>query len=86
MSYTILIRRQAQKKLKSLSAKDKVRIAEKIELLGHNPDDAQLDIKKLSGQAYYRLRVGDWRIIYDRHDMIRVIEIEKIDARGGVYK
>jgi mRNA interferase RelE/StbE len=72
--------------LKSLSTKDKVRLVEKIQLLGENPDNPKLDTKKLTGVPYFRLRVGDWRIIYDRLDDIRVISIEKIGARGGVYK
>jgi mRNA interferase RelE/StbE len=35
-------------------------------VLGKNPDDARLDIKVLEGQPYYRLRVGQWRVIFDR--------------------
>lgn len=59
MSYTLLIHRQAKKTLQSLSRPDKTRITEKIMTLGINPDDAQLDIKRLQGLPYYRLRVGD---------------------------
>jgi len=51
--------------------------------LGANPDDPTLDIKPLQGQPYYRLRVGDWRIIYDREDEVKIIAIEKIKPRGG---
>jgi mRNA interferase RelE/StbE len=42
------------------------------------------DVKKLRGQIGYRLRVGDYRIIFDRSG--NVIFIEKIDNRGEVYK
>lgn len=38
------------------------------------------------GQPYYRLRVGDWRIIYDRDDDVKIIAMEKIKPRGGAYK
>ncbi len=31
---------------------------------------------------YWRLRVGDWRVIYDQQDEVRVVSIEKIKARG----
>lgn len=64
----------------------KWRIAEKIEWLAEDPDDLKLDIKKLSGSPYYRLRVGDWRIIYDRDEQIKIISIESIKSRGEVYK
>lgn len=54
--------------------------------LGINPDNPLLDIKPLQGQVYLRLRVGNWRIIFDRDDEIKIIEIEKIKSRGDVYK
>ncbi len=54
--------------------------------LGYDPDDITLDIKKLQGEPYFRLRVGKWRIIYHREDEIKIISIEKIKARGDVYK
>jgi mRNA interferase RelE/StbE len=85
-SYSVVIKRQVKKKLLLLSRKDRVRIAEKIELLGCNPNNPLLDIKKLTGEPYYRLRIGDWRIIFDRQDEIKVVAIEKLDARGGIYK
>ena len=44
MSYTVVIRRQAQKKLQSLSGPDRAKIAEKIYQLGLNPDDPALDV------------------------------------------
>lgn len=86
MSYSVVIRPQARKKLQSLSRPDRVRIAEKIHQLGENPDNPALDTKRLEGESYYRLRVGGWRVIYDRDDTVRVIAIEKIKPRGDAYK
>lgn len=42
------------------------------------------DVKKLTGQPYYRLRVGDYRVIFTRNG--NIIEVAKIDNRGQVYK
>lgn len=42
------------------------------------------DVKKLTGQPYYRLRVGDFRVLFDRDG--HIIEVIKIDNRGQVYK
>lgn len=42
------------------------------------------DIKKLQGQNGYRLRVGDYRVIFDRDG--NILYIEKIDNRGQIYK
>lgn len=86
MHYTLLIKKQAKKVLQSLARTERNRIAEKIKLLGENPDNPILDIKPLQGEPYYRLRVGQWRIIFDRDDEVKIIAIEKIKPRGGAYK
>ena len=86
MSYILIIKKQAKKVLQGLSRPDRNRIAEKIQLLGENPDNPNLDIKPLQGQSYYRLRVGDWRVIFDRDDEVKIIAIEKVKPRGGAYK
>lgn len=65
---------------------ERFRIAEKLEQLGRNPDDSSLDIKKLEGEPYFRLRVGNWRIIFERHDVVKIIAVEKIKPRGDAYK
>jgi len=82
----LVIKRQAHKKLQSLPREERARLAEKIHLLGQNPDDAALDAKPLVGTPFYRLRVGNWRVIYDRQDAVKIIAIEKIKARGDAYK
>jgi len=86
MSYKVLIKKQARKKLAGLPTPLKVRIAEKINALGHNPEDSRLNIKKLKGQPCYRLRAGDWRIIFDRDDYLKIISIEALKSRGDAYK
>lgn len=42
------------------------------------------DVKKLQGRAGYRLRVGNFRIIFDLEG--NVLYIEEIDNRGQIYK
>jgi mRNA interferase RelE/StbE len=86
MTYTIIIKRQADKTLKRLDRTERQRIAEEIYQLGNNPDDPALDIKPLEGGPYFRLRVGGWRVIFDRQDEVRIIAIEKIKPRGDAYK
>lgn len=84
--YEVLMHKQAHKKLISLPEKQRVHIAEGIRFLSINPDDYRLDTKKLSGRNQYRLRVGNWRVLYERNDYLKIISIEKIGARGDVYK
>jgi len=86
MPYQLLIKKEASKALKKLVRAECNRITEKIVLLGENPDSLDLDIKPLKGLPYYRLRVGKWRVIFDRDDNIKIISIEKIKPRGDAYK
>ncbi|MFN7097083.1 MAG: type II toxin-antitoxin system RelE family toxin, partial [Gammaproteobacteria bacterium] len=81
------ISNSARKKLRSLARDERNRIAEKIYRLGLNPDDEQLDVKLLEGcPGFYRLRVGDWRVIFTRYYEIKLVVIEKIKSRGDAYK
>lgn len=84
--YNLVIKRQAKKKLQSLRGAIKIKIAGSIQMLGLDPDDERLDVKKMQGHSGYRLRVGQWRVIFERDDMVKIISIEKIGARGDVYK
>ena len=84
--YIVQIHKQASKKLKALNAKERLRITDKIMELSYNPDSKALDIKKLSGNQYWRLRGGKWRIIYDREDTTNIIRLERIKSRGDIYK
>ena len=86
MPYTLLIKKQAKKALQSVPQPDRTRITEKIVLLGNDPDNPSLDIKKLRGEPSFRLRVGSWRIIFDKDDEVKIISIEKIKPRGDAYK
>lgn len=87
MPYAVKIRRPAKRKLRSLSRPERQRIAEKIHKLGLNPNNEELDVKKLEGkESLFRLRVGGWRVIFDRQDELRVITIETIRPRGDAYK
>lgn len=84
--YELFIKKQAKKILQSLSKPDRYRITEKIMRLAENPDNPTLDIKRLQSQLFYRLRVGNWRVIFDKDDKIKIITIEKVSPRGGAYK
>ena len=84
--YTVIIKKQAKKKLQSLAVATRTRITEHILMLGDDPDDKRLDVKKLKGASGYRMRVGQWRVIFDRDDTVKIISIERVGPRGDVYK
>jgi mRNA interferase RelE/StbE len=77
MPYEIIIKHAADRVLRRLTPAERLRITGKIDLLGLNPDDPKLDIKRSQGENFYRLRVGDWRVIFDRQDVVKIITIEK---------
>lgn len=60
-------------------------VKSKIEALAADPLGAA-NVKKLVGRPGYRLRVGDWRVIYTLDSGRLVILVLDIGARGGVYK
>ncbi len=47
-------------------------------------DISGLDIKSLTNAAGYRLRIGDYRAIYDNDGLI--LSVIKVDSRGDIYK
>lgn len=74
----IIYSKQAIKFLKKQDTESRKRIVSAIDALPCG------DVKKLQGESGYRLRVGDYRVIFDRYG--KIIYIEKIDNRGQVYK
>jgi mRNA interferase RelE/StbE len=61
------------------------RIIEKIKLVSIDPYEPNNNVMALIGRPGYRLRVGDWRVIYDLDDHLRILAVERIAARGEVY-
>lgn len=70
--------KQAEKFLKKQTKETRNRIRNAI----HNLPLG--DVKKLQGRSGYRLRVGNYRIIFDRNG--NILYIERIDNRGQIYK
>lgn len=60
-------------------------IRDKLRLLAEDPHAPNHNATKLQGRAGYRLRVGDWRVIYDIVDDRLVILVLDIGPRGGIY-
>lgn len=86
--YEINITKRAQKQLFKLSVIIRERIAEQIFILGNNPDNPSLDIKSLTNdpEARLRLRVGNYRVKFNRDDQIRIVEIVRVGHRKEIYK
>ena len=84
MTHALLIERQAQRSLARIAARDQDRIADAIRRLADEPRPH--GVKKLSGRNAWRIRVGDFRVIYEIHDDRLVILVVSIGHRREVYR
>jgi mRNA interferase RelE/StbE len=84
MSYDILIRRRAQKELAQLSRDDYERAKESIGNLSDNPRPP--GCKKLTGRDGWRIRAGDYRVIYEIDDAGQTVTVLHVGHRRDIYK
>ena len=84
-SYSLVIKRSAEKELKKLPVGDLRRVVDRIR--GLTQQSRPSGCEKLSGEAErYRIRQGDYRIVYGIDDSVHVVEIVKIGHRREVYR
>lgn len=83
-NYKIEIKRSAAKELEQLPPKDRARIATRIRSLATDP--RLPGAERLSGQERYRIRQGNYRILYEIHDALVVVIVVKIGHRRDVYR
>jgi mRNA interferase RelE/StbE len=84
--YSTLFARAALKSLKRMPANTARTIRSKIERLARDPHAPNNNALKLTGRDGYRLRVGDWRVIYELDDEQRRLVVLRIGPRGGIYE
>ncbi len=84
MKYTIRFEKKAVKVLETIPQSFRKSIIEAIEELGTNP--RPVGCKKLKGVTGYRIRVADYRVIYDINDREIRITVLKIGHRKQVYE
>jgi mRNA interferase RelE/StbE len=83
--YTIVITRSAEKALRELPEKMQIKVIGEIKRLEFDPQP--YGAKKLSGlSSTYRIRVGDYRIIYEIEQNRVIITVLKIAHRREVYR
>lgn len=85
MAYTVQITPAAERQLAKLDRRIRARLMEAIDNLAANPRPA--GVKKLVGeQNAWRIRVGDYRIVYEIHDRRLLVLIIGLGHRGDVYR
>ena len=83
-SYRLLIKPSAGKEIEALPKQDRRRIIATITSLSCNPRPPGCE--KLSGRDQYRLRQGNYRILYEIQDGDLVVVVVKIGHRRDVYR
>jgi mRNA interferase RelE/StbE len=81
--YKIVFKESVAKELRPIPNRDIKRILEKIDQLADDPRPP--GSKKLSGQEKYRLRQGNYRILYSINDEVVTITVVRIGHRKDVY-
>ena len=84
--YPMVVRysRDAQKDLRKLGTEARHRVMDKIAAYAADPASQSNNVVALAGRPGFRLRVGDWRVIFERTD--DGIAVLHIGPRGSVYR
>lgn len=82
--YNIVLKRSAEKELRSIEKSDKSILIKKIQNLSEDPFPPQS--QKLNSRDQYRLRWGKYRILYEIDKNILTIIVVKIGQRKNIYK
>jgi mRNA interferase RelE/StbE len=83
-SYRLQIKPSAVKELEALPPKDRRRIVSRIRKLATDPRPSGSE--KLSGHQLYRVRQGNYRLLYTIEDADMVLVVVKIGHRRDVYR
>ena len=83
--YTVVATKAFAKELSRLPVNWQKRIVEKIKEVATDPYARHNNATKLQGREGYRLRIGDWRVIYELHDDRLELWALEVGARGGIY-
>lgn len=84
MTYKISIRRKAQKQLDKLPAADYKKVKQAIFDLAQDPRPP--GSKKLKGRPAWRIRQGDYRVIYEIQDRQLIIIVLEVGPRKDIYR
>ncbi|AQG80583.1 type II toxin-antitoxin system RelE family toxin [Spirosoma montaniterrae] len=85
--YELLFTEKATKNLKKIPKADAKRILVKLDELAANPGEAA-NVKQLMNHpiAGFRLRVGNYQVLFSREDKLRIIEVVNVGSRKDIYR
>ena len=83
--YRVLVERAAERDLKRLAADIHHRVIAAIQGLANNPRPPGCR-KLVGGKNDWRIRVGDYRVVYEIADAIRVVRVNRVRHRREIYR
>ena len=83
-TYAVEFSKSAQKELRKLPSQVSLRIARDIAKLAHDPRKGK--VRPMVGVKSWRLRVGDYRVIYDISDRKLVVLVIRVGHRREIYR
>ncbi|MBD2163922.1 type II toxin-antitoxin system RelE/ParE family toxin [Calothrix membranacea FACHB-236] len=85
MTYQIEISARAAKQLKKLSSEIRERINHKILELAENPRPSGV-VKLENTDDKYRIRVGNYRVLYEIEDNVLIVKVVRVGHRRDIYR
>jgi len=83
-SRQVVFAREASRTLEGMDKTTRSRIVAKIVQLANEPESLTNNVKRLKGvQGQWRLRVGDWRVIYT--ETLVILKVIKVAPRSSAY-
>jgi len=84
-SFEICWHRSTKKDIRNLPKQEVVRILAAVEQLAEEPFPHG-SVKLVNSDCAYRIRIGDYRVVYEAHLTTKVIEIQRVRHRRDVYR
>ncbi len=82
--YKVKVKKSAEKELRKIPKKELIKIIDQIRSLADNPHPP--GSKKLTNQEKYRIRIGNYRVLYKVEDEILTIFVIKVGHRKEIYR
>ena len=84
--FEVVLSRFAKRAMGRLPENIRDTIDAKIEALAADPTAANNNVRPLRGAPGFRLRVGDWRVLYEIDHQRRLVQVRSIRNRGEAYR
>ena len=84
--YSIVFAKRANKALRKMPKAIAKRIRNKLDQIATDPYAKHNNVTRLQNRPSYRLRVGEWRVIYEIRGDELVILVLRIGPRGSIYR